>query len=72
MQCRDYYPDNYDITQKMQGKFFTHITPILELARQGEYMAAAEVMIHVATAILTSRCSIFILLNKSAPNCLNK
>jgi hypothetical protein len=52
--CRDCYPDNYDILQKMQAKFFSYITPILELARQEEYMAAAEVMKHVATAVLTS------------------
>lgn len=41
----------------MQAKFFTYITPILELARQEEYTAAAEVMKHVATAVLTSTWS---------------
>lgn len=56
----------------MQAKFFTHITPILELARQGEYLAAAEVMKHVATAVLTSRCSISSHFNKSALIRMNK
>ena len=39
---------------KMQSKFFTYITPVLELARQNEHQAAAEVMQHVANTIIQS------------------
>jgi len=52
---REYYPDSYDITVKMQSKLFASISPILELARQQQFMSAAEVMALVASSIVNSQ-----------------
>ena len=38
----------------MQAKFFTYITPVLELARQDEHHSAAEVLQHIANIIILS------------------
>ena len=51
---RDYYPDSYDVRLKMQSKLFASISPILELARQQQYMSAAEVMVLVTKIIVNS------------------
>ena len=52
---REYYPDSYDVTVKMQSKLFASISPILELARQQQCMSAAEVMVLVITSIINSQ-----------------
>jgi hypothetical protein len=51
---REYYPDIYDVSVKMQARFFSYVTPVLELARQEEFVSAAEVMTHLALAVVTS------------------
>jgi len=55
MLCgRRYYPDSYDVMLKMKSKLFAYISPVLELARQQQFMSAAEVMTVVTRNIVTS------------------
>jgi len=51
---RNVYPEGYDVTKKMQSKFFSSISPILELVRQREYVSAAEVMVLVTEKVVNS------------------
>ena len=65
---REYYPDNFDLTMKMQSKFFAYITPVLELVRQDEFLAAAEVMQHIVSIIILSQCLTTLVYNNNNNN----
>jgi len=52
---RKYYPDSYDVTVKMKSKLFAYISPVLELARQQQFMSAAEVMTVIASSVVNSQ-----------------
>jgi len=53
--CRDLYPESYDMSAKMKSKLFQSISPVLQLAREGQCKSAAEVMTLVTRNIIASQ-----------------
>jgi len=52
---RDVYPESYDVSAKMKSKLFQSIAPMLQLARQEQYIAAAELMTLFTRSVFNSQ-----------------